>query len=132
MFNFAYHRNGMTEQVCLNIALSKPYRMVLKSWKSVQAKQIVLLFTRVYLFRACETHAAKRLPRSSRTSLSYKSNTTGQLESCSFCWSLFGSVPEIEPVENKGCKQEVNYTLECGHVWPSWIFNDCIVRGPRV
>ena len=25
-------------------------------------------------------------------------------------------MPEIEPVENKGCKQEVNYTLECGHV----------------
>ena len=32
-------------------------------------------------------------------------------------------MPEIEPVENKGFKQEVNYTLECGHVWPSWIFN---------
>ena len=29
---------------------------------------------------------------------------------------------EIEAVENKGCKQEVNYSLECGHVWPSWIF----------
>ena len=41
------------------------------------------------------------------------------------------NVLEIEPVENKGCKQEVNYTLECGHVWPSWIFNDCIVCGPR-
>ena len=38
---------------------------------------------------------------------------------------------EIEPVENKGCRQEVNYTLECGHVWTSWIFNDCIVRGLR-
>ena len=24
-------------------------------------------------------------------------------------------MPEIELVENKGCKQEVNYTLECGH-----------------
>ena len=40
-------------------------------------------------------------------------------------------MPEIEPVENKGCKQEVIYTLECGNVWTSWIFNDCIVRGPR-
>ena len=30
------------------VELSKPYRMVIKSWKSVQAKQIVPLFTRVH------------------------------------------------------------------------------------
>ena len=40
-------------------------------------------------------------------------------------------MPEIEPIENTGYKQEVNYTLECGHVRSSWICNDCIVRGPR-
>ena len=77
-------------------------------------KQIVQLFTRVYFFRVCETHAAKQLPQSSWTSLGYKSNTAGQNR----------SIPEIEPVENKGCKQEVNYTLECGHVCTSCICNN--------
>ena len=35
-------------------------------------------------------------------------------------------------VENKGCKQEVNFTLECGHVWTSWICNNwtaCLTAG---
>ena len=67
------------------VELSKPYRIVIKSWKSVQAKQIIPLFTRVYFFRVCETHAAKQLPQSSWTCLSYKLNTTRQQKSCSFC-----------------------------------------------
>ena len=67
------------------VELSKPYRMVFESWESVQAKQIVPLFTRVYFFRVCETHAAKQLPRSSWTSPGYKSNITEQQKSSSFC-----------------------------------------------
>ena len=67
------------------VELSKPYRIVFESWESVQAKQIVPLFTRVYFFRVCETHAAKQLPRSSWTSPGYKSNTTEQQKSSSFC-----------------------------------------------
>ena len=58
------------------VELSKPCRMVFESWESVQAEQIVPLFTRVYFFRVCETHAAKQLPQSSWTSPCYKSNTT--------------------------------------------------------
>ena len=42
------------------VELSKPYRMVFESWESVQAKQIVPLFTRVY-FSAC----AKCMPLNS-------------------------------------------------------------------
>ena len=67
--------------VLINIVeLSKPYRMVFESWDSVQAKQIVPLFTRVYFFRVCKTHASKQLPRSSWTSPGYKSNITEQQE----------------------------------------------------
>ena len=33
-------------------------------------------------------------------------------------------VIEVEPVENTGCKQEVNWTLECGHVWTFWLYNN--------
>ena len=55
------------------VELSKPYRMVFVNHGSVQAKQIVPLFTRVYFFGVC---AAKQLPRSSWTSPGYKSNTT--------------------------------------------------------
>ena len=67
------------------VELSKPYRMVFETWESVQAKQIVPLFTRVYFFRVCKTLAAKQLPRSSWTSPDYKSNTTEQQKSSSFC-----------------------------------------------
>ena len=118
------------------VELSKPYRMVFESWESVQAKQIVPLFTRVYFFHVCETHAAKQLPRSSWTSPGYKSNTTEQQKSSSFCWSLLGIVEmkctKDRACRNKGCKQEVNYTLECGHVWTSWICNNwtaCLTAG---
>ena len=67
------------------VELSKPYRMVLESWESVQAKQIVPLFMGVYFFRVYETHAAKQLPQNSWTSPGYKSKTTGQQKSSSFC-----------------------------------------------
>ena len=36
-------------------------------------------------------------------------------------------VPDIEPVENMGCKLDVNWALECGHVRTYWICNDCIL-----
>ena len=36
---------------------------------------------------------------------------------------------DLEPVEITGCKQEEICTLECGHVWTSWICNVFIVRG---
>ena len=31
---------------------------------------------------------------------------------------------EIEPVENTGCKQDVNRAMKSGHVRTSWICND--------
>ena len=64
------------------VELSKPYRMV---FESVQAKQIVPLFTRVYCFRVCETHAAKQLPRSSWTSPGYILLNSKRVLSVSLC-----------------------------------------------
>ena len=73
------------------LALSKPYRMVLESLESDQEKQILPLFTRVYFFRVCKTHAAKQLPQG---------YTTGQQNSYSFCWSL------LKCARDRACRKQ--------------------------
>ena len=87
--------------IIYTVELSKPYRMVFKSWESVQAKQIVPLFTRVYFFRVCETHAAKQLPQSSWTSPGYKSNTTEQQKSSSFV-----GIVEMKCTKDRACRKQ--------------------------
>ena len=58
------------------VELSKPYRLVLESWESVQALYFIPLYRETYLSAACRTHAAKWLPRSSWTSPSYETWTS--------------------------------------------------------
>ena len=77
------------------IELSKHYRMVLESWKSIPAKQNVPLFLPGGFLAAWKIGAAFRLPWSSWTSSGYKTRTRRKEKSRSTVWSLFG-VAEVK------------------------------------
>ena len=85
------------------VELSKPYRMVLESWKSVQAHYFVPLFRKVCFLAAFGMHADNRLPRSSWTSLGYKTSISREQKSWSTRWSLFGAV-ELKCNRARACR----------------------------
>ena len=86
------------------VELSKPNRMVLESWKSVQAHYFVPLYREVCFLAAFGMHADNRLPRSSWTSLGNKRSISRQQKSWSTRRSLFGAV-ELKCKRARACRK---------------------------